>query len=77
MHRIEIKVHGPNDYDVLLFDERNTHLREFSMSHISPIRAYVFIRGLGGIFKPGINDAESIAAWNYIVAIVNAEGNKN
>lgn len=77
MHRIEIIGRGPDDFDVLLFDERNTHLRAFSMPHMSPTQAYVFIRGLGSIYKPAIADPTSMAAWNYIVAVTNTEGSKN
>ena len=77
MHRIEIIGRGPNDFDVMLFDERNTFLGAFSMPHMTPTQAYVFVRGLGIIFKPAIADPSSLAAWNYIVAVTNIEGSKN
>lgn len=76
MHKIRLIVRYAQDVDVILFDERDIHLPEYSMSHMSAVRAYIFVRGLVALFSAGMS-SESLTSWQYIEMLWRAQGSQN
>ena len=76
MHRIELIIRGAKDVDVLLYSPNNLYLQAYSMPHMSPVQAYIYVRGLVALFAAGIA-SNSETAWNFCIRMYQDEGMKN
>lgn len=76
MHKIRLIVRSDNDVDVILYDEMDRALRDYSMSHMSGVRAYIFVRGLVALFSAGMS-SESLTSWQYVEMLWRAQGSQN
>lgn len=76
MHKIKLLVRSDIDVDIYLFDEMDRILKGYSISHVTGVRAYIYVRGLVALFSAGMS-GESVTAWQYIEMLWRAEGSQN